>query len=60
MYAIRSYASVSKNKVVKNEVFQLRIVSDQKASADDIDFSVLSNDFFLGQPSFGSSRNNFV
>ncbi len=51
------YATVSKNKVVKNEVFQLRIVSDQKASSDDLDFSVLEKDFFLGRPSFGSSIN---
>ncbi len=51
------YASVSKNKVVKNEVFQLRIVSDQKASSDDLDLSVLNKDFFLGRPSFGSSIN---
>ncbi|MBD0786326.1 BatD family protein [Vibrio sp. Y2-5] len=51
------YASVSKNKVVKNEVFQLRVVSDQKASSDDIDFNVLSSDFLLGRPSFGSSIN---
>jgi len=51
------YASVSKNKVVKNEVFQLRVVSDQKASSDDIDFTVLSRDFLLGRPSFGSSIN---
>ncbi len=51
------YATVSKNKVVKNEVFQLRVVSDQKASSDDLDFSVLDKDFFLGRPSFGSSIN---
>ncbi|PNH93503.1 BatD family protein [Vibrio diazotrophicus] len=51
------YASVSKNKVVKNEVFQLRVVSDQKASSDDIDFTVISSDFLLGRPSFGSSIN---
>lgn len=51
------YATVSKNKVVKNEVFQLRIISDQKASSDDLDFSVLEKDFFLGRPSFGSSIN---
>ncbi|MFV0449168.1 MAG: BatD family protein [Vibrio sp.] len=51
------YASVSKNKVAKNEVFQLRVVSDEKASSDDIDFTVLSNDFLLGRPSFGSSVN---
>ncbi|WP_165314196.1 BatD family protein [Vibrio ziniensis] len=51
------YASVSKNKVVKNEVFQLRLVSDEKASSDDIDFTVLNPDFLLGRPSFGSSIN---
>ncbi|RJX75776.1 protein BatD [Vibrio sinensis] len=50
-------ASVSKNKVAKNEVFQLRIVADEKASSDDIDFSVLQKDFYLGRPSFGSSIN---
>lgn len=51
------YASVSKNKVVKNEVFQLRVVSDEKLSSDDIDFTVLNSDFLLGRPSFGSSVN---
>ncbi|OEE41612.1 BatD family protein [Vibrio ordalii] len=51
------YASVSKNKVAKNEVFQLRIVADEKVSTDAIDFKVLEGDFFLGRPSFGTSVN---
>ncbi|MBF4245205.1 protein BatD [Vibrio anguillarum] len=51
------YASVSKNKVAKNEVFQLRIVADEKVSTDAIDFKVLEDDFFLGRPSFGTSVN---
>ncbi|WP_239641106.1 BatD family protein, partial [Vibrio cholerae] len=50
-------ASVSKNKVVKNEVFQLRVVSHDKVSADALDFSQLEPDFFVGQPSFASSTN---
>lgn len=55
--AANFYASVSKNKVAKNEVFQLTVVSDQKASGDDIDFSVLDKDFFMSRPSFSSSVN---
>ncbi|EKO3418949.1 protein BatD [Vibrio fluvialis] len=55
--AANFYASVSKNKVAKNEVFQLTVVSDQKASGDDIDFSVLDKDFFMSHPSFSSSVN---
>ncbi|WP_275724499.1 BatD family protein [Vibrio furnissii] len=51
------YASVSKNKVVKNEVFQLTVVSDQKASGDDLDFRALDQDFFMSRPSFSSSMN---
>ncbi|UUM32093.1 BatD family protein [Vibrio japonicus] len=49
--------TVSKTKVVKNEVFQLRVVVDKKVSSDDIDFSVLEKDFYLGRPSFGTSIN---
>ncbi|ENM5816015.1 protein BatD, partial [Vibrio mimicus] len=48
-------ASVSKNKVVKNEVIQLRVVSSDKAASDALDFSQLEPDFFVGQPSFASS-----
>ncbi|ENM5798823.1 BatD family protein [Vibrio mimicus] len=50
-------ASVSKNKVVKNEVIQLRVVSSDKAASDALDFSQLEPDFFVGQPSFASSTN---
>ncbi|MDA0120703.1 BatD family protein [Vibrio sp. T11.5] len=55
--AANVWASVSKNKVVKNEVFQLRVVVDEKVSSDDIDFSGLDKDFYVGRPSFGSSIN---
>ncbi|WP_240458270.1 BatD family protein [Vibrio neptunius] len=55
--AANVWASVSKNKVVKNEVFQLRVVVDEKVSSDDIDFSGLDQDFYVGRPSFSSSIN---
>ncbi|WP_425628472.1 BatD family protein [Vibrio neptunius] len=55
--AANVWASVSKNKVVKNEVFQLRVVVDEKVSSDDIDFSGLQKDFYVGRPSFSSSIN---
>ncbi|MFN3016999.1 BatD family protein [Vibrio coralliilyticus] len=55
--AANVWATVSKNKVVKNEVFQLRVVVDEKVSSDDIDFSALEKDFYVGRPSFGSSIN---
>lgn len=50
-------ATVNKNNVVKNEVFQLRIVVDKKVSSDALDLSALEKDFFMGRPSFGSSVN---
>lgn len=50
-------ATVSSNQVTKAEVFQLRLTYDDKIDSDRIDFSVLQNQFFLGQPSFGSSLN---
>lgn len=50
-------ATVSTNKVVKNQVFQLRIVVDAKVSSDALDLSVLEKDFFVGRPNFGSSMN---
>ncbi|WP_238131998.1 BatD family protein [Vibrio cincinnatiensis] len=50
-------ATVSKNKVVKNEVFQLRIISDRPSKPDAIDFHTLENDFFTSRPSFASSVN---
>ncbi|KHA62378.1 BatD [Vibrio variabilis] len=55
--AANIWVTVSKNKVVKNEVFQLRIVVDEKVDSDEIDFSVLEQDFYVGRPSFGTSLN---
>ncbi|WP_099611019.1 BatD family protein [Vibrio fujianensis] len=57
VHAATLYATVSKNKVIQNEVFQLRIVSDQPSTADAIDFHELDNDFFTSRPSFTSSVN---
>lgn len=52
------YATVSKNRLTQNELFQLRIVSDKKVSGNQLDLSVLDNDFqILGRPSFGTSLN---
>ncbi|HHF2886678.1 BatD family protein [Vibrio diabolicus] len=51
-------ASVNKTQVAKNEVINLRIMADTELSSDAIDFNVLENDFFLGQPRYGRSSNN--
>ncbi|MGU3846276.1 BatD family protein, partial [Vibrio diabolicus] len=51
-------ASVNKTQVTKNEVINLRIMADTELSSDAIDFNVLENDFFLGQPRYGRSSNN--
>lgn len=56
-FAANVWVTVSKNKVVKNEVFQLRIAVDKKVSSDDLDLSVLEKDFYVGRPSFGTSIN---
>ncbi|WP_391091233.1 BatD family protein [Vibrio sp. NH-UV-68] len=56
-WATTVVATVSKNKVVKNEVFQLRIVVDKKVASDAIDLSSLEQNFYVGRPSFGSSVN---
>ncbi|MGR5252243.1 BatD family protein [Vibrio astriarenae] len=50
-------ATVSKRDLVINEVFQLRIIADTRASSDDIDLSFLEEDFFMGRPNFGTSVN---
>ncbi len=57
LFAANITATVSKNRVVKNEVFQLKVVVDEKVSSDAIDFSQLEGDFYLGRPNFGSSLN---
>lgn len=48
-------ATVSQNKVVQNQVFQLTVTIDHKVSSDAIDFSVLQKDFQMGRPNFGTS-----
>ena len=50
-------AVVNSNQVTQAEVFQLRIIFDEKVDSDSIDFKSLETDFFLGQPSFASSLN---
>lgn len=56
-YAANLQVTVSARELVVNEVFQLRIVADTRASSDDIDLSVLEEDFFVGRPNFGTSIN---
>lgn len=51
------YATVSKNQVAENELFQLQIVTDQQASSEDLNFDVLNRDFSVSRPSFGTSLN---
>jgi len=51
-------ATVSDNQVAKGEVFTLKIVSNNRSDSDDINFSVLENDFYIGRPSFSSSLNS--
>ncbi|MGO1297619.1 MAG: BatD family protein [Vibrio sp.] len=51
------YATVSSNKVVQNEVFQLTVTINSRVSSDAINFSVLQKDFQMGQPNFGTSTN---
>lgn len=51
-------ASVSTNKVNKDEVFQLTISVDTRAKGNEVDFSALEPDFYIGRPSFGSYQNS--
>ncbi|AXY02764.1 protein BatD [Vibrio alfacsensis] len=51
-------ASVNKTQVAQNEVINLRVVADTELGSDAINFNVLKNDFFLGQPRYGRSSNN--
>ena len=50
-------ASVSTNRLSKEEVFQLKIVAEENLDSDDIDFSVLQHDFYTGTPHFGFYTN---
>ncbi|WP_434998949.1 BatD family protein [Vibrio scophthalmi] len=56
-FAANLWAVVKSNQVTQAEVFQLRLIFDEKVDADAIDFKPLEANFFLGQPSFASSLN---
>lgn len=55
--ATTASASVTQNKVTKDEVFVLRISVNEKVSSDALTLDALANDFYIGRPSFGSSMN---
>ena len=54
-YAATAVASVSENQVTKDEVFLLRVSTDEKVSSDALDLTALESDFYIGRPNFGSS-----
>ncbi|OEF94017.1 BatD family protein [Vibrio splendidus] len=53
--AATAVASVSQNSVTKDEVFLLRVATDEKVSSDALDLTALQQDFYVGTPNFGSS-----
>lgn len=55
--ATTASASVTQNKVTKDEVFVLRVSVNEKVSSDALTLDALANDFYIGRPSFGSSMN---
>lgn len=55
VFAATAVASVSQNSVTKDEVFLLRVTTDEKVSSGALDLAPLQKDFYVGTPSFGSS-----
>ncbi|CDU14783.1 BatD family protein [Vibrio coralliirubri] len=53
--AANAVASVSHNSVTKDEVFLLRVATDEKVSSNALDLTALQQDFYVGTPNFGSS-----
>ncbi|OMO21749.1 hypothetical protein BH582_04085 [Vibrio sp. 10N.222.47.A9] len=53
--AATAVASVSQNRVTKDEVFLLRVATDEKVSSGALDLSPLQKDFYVSTPRFGSS-----
>ncbi|UPR49739.1 BatD family protein [Vibrio cyclitrophicus] len=53
--AATAVASVSQNSVTKDQVFLLRVATDEKVSSDALDLTALQQDFYVGTPSFGTS-----
>lgn len=55
--AAQAEATVSKNVVAVNQVFQLTVSVDTAINPNSVDFSILSPDFAYGQPSVSSSTS---
>ncbi|WP_299141103.1 BatD family protein [uncultured Vibrio sp.] len=53
--AATAVASVSQNSVTKDQVFLLRVATDEKVSSDALDLTALQKDFYVSTPSFGTS-----
>ncbi|MFI3273511.1 BatD family protein [Vibrio sp.] len=53
--AATAVASVSQNSVTKDQVFLLRVATDEKVSSDALDLTALQQDFYVSTPSFGTS-----
>ncbi|MFA0350271.1 hypothetical protein AB4486_25590, partial [Vibrio sp. 10N.222.55.C6] len=53
--AANAVASVSHNSVTKDEVFLLRVATNEKVSSNALDLTELQQDFYVGTPNFGSS-----
>ncbi|MPW35992.1 BatD family protein [Vibrio sp. B1Z05] len=56
-WALNVTASVSKTTVTKDEIIQLKVAADEKLDSDSINLNVLSDNFYVSRPSFGSSVN---
>ncbi|MEZ9519669.1 BatD family protein [Vibrio splendidus] len=55
VFAATAVASVSQNSVTKDEVFLLRVATNEKVSSGALDLTPLQKDFYVSTPSFGSS-----
>ncbi|MFC0172335.1 BatD family protein [Vibrio comitans] len=56
-WALNITASVSKTSVSKDEIIQLKVAADEKLDGGKINFDTLSDNFYVGRPSFSSSVN---
>lgn len=56
--AAQAIATVSKNNVAVNEVFQLMISVDKRVDANNLDLSILESDFNMGRASVSSYQSS--
>lgn len=56
--AAQAIATVSKNNVAVNEVFQLMISIDKRVDANNLDLSILESDFNMGRASVSSYQSS--